>query len=284
MNKLSESDIILPKKYEIVDVIIFILDYLKNNYKLSESILEKIENYKKERILMNDNEFINLQDMLSGGVEKGKSLGDIFPNLVKEWDYEKNGTLTPFNISYGSNKKVWWMCENKHKQCDTISHRTDNNSNRNCPYCSGKRICKDNCLAKIRPDLAKQWHPILNGDLTPKNVTCGSSKKIWWICFNGHEWLKSINDRNRGKGCPYCSNQKVCIDNCLATLNPELAKEWHPTLNGDLTPNDITCGSEKIVWWKCLINPLHEWQKSIYERRGNKCKCPHCKKENKKNI
>ena len=115
MNKLSESDIILPKKYEIVDVIIFILDYLKNNYKLSESILEKIENYKKERILMNDNEFINLQDMLSGGVEKGKSLGDIFPNLVKEWDYEKNGTLTPFNISYGSNKKVWWMCENKHK-------------------------------------------------------------------------------------------------------------------------------------------------------------------------
>ena len=32
------------------------------------------------------------------------------------------------------------------------------------------------------------------------------------------------------------NTQKVVKSNCLATLNPELAKEWHPTKNNRLTP------------------------------------------------
>ena len=37
----------------------------------------------------------------------------------------------------------------------------------------------------------------------------------------------------------------------LAEINPELAKQWHPTNNGKLTPCDLGPGSGKVVWWKC---------------------------------
>ncbi len=40
-------------------------------------------------------------------------------------------------------------------------------------------------------------------------------------------------------------------ENDLATLNPTLAKEWHPTGNGNLKPEDVTPGSGKEVWWLC---------------------------------
>jgi len=55
----------------------------------------------------------------------------------------------------------------------------------------------------------------------------------------------SIHNRSKGIGCPYCANKKVCKDNCLQTTNPELAKEWHPTKNGKLTPSAVTAGSGK---------------------------------------
>ena len=29
--------------------------------------------------------------------------------LLDEWDYEKNGSLTPKNVTAGSIKKVWWL-------------------------------------------------------------------------------------------------------------------------------------------------------------------------------
>ena len=42
-------------------------------------------------------------------------------------------------------------------------------------------------LADRNPELAKEWHPIKNGDLTPAQVTPGSGKKVWWICIREHD-------------------------------------------------------------------------------------------------
>ena len=39
--------------------------------------------------------------------------------------------------------------------------------------------------------------------------------------------------------------------NKAATLNPEMAKQWHPTKNGKLTPFDVSPRSSKMIWWKC---------------------------------
>lgn len=54
--------------------------------------------------------------------------------------------------------------------------------------------------------------------------------------------------------------------NDLQTLYPEVAAEWHPSLNGDLKPTDVTRGSDRKVWWQCAWG--HEWQAYIYSRTG----------------
>ena len=53
---------------------------------------------------------------------------------------------------------------------------------------------KYNLLA-VQPGIAEQWHPVKNGDLTPKNVLPYSNKKVWWVCSKGHEWEARINNR-----------------------------------------------------------------------------------------
>ena len=63
--------------------------------------------------------------------------------------------------------------------------------------------------------------------------------------------------------------------NDLATLEPEVAREWHPTLNGALTPDKVTAGSHRRVWWQCANG--HVWKALIYSRAGvQKCGCPVC--------
>ena len=64
-------------------------------------------------------------------------------------------------------------------------------------------------------------------------------------------------DRTRGtNGCPYCGNKKVLAGfNDLASIEPEIAAEWHPTLNGALTPEMVTAGSNRKVWWLCPDAP-----------------------------
>ena len=192
------------------------------------------------------------------------------PELSKQWHPTKNGKLTPFDVTPNSNKKVWWICEKGHEWEATINNR---NNKRNCPYCSGRKVCKDNCLSILNPELSKQWHPTKNGNLTPEQFTCNSGIKVWWICDKGHEWEAEIYSRNNGSGCPYCDGKKTCIDNCLATKNPELSKQWHPIKNGNLTPFDVCPNSNKKVWWICEFG--HEWETIVCDRnKGNDC--PYC--------
>ena len=36
-------------------------------------------------------------------------------------------------------------------------------------------------LAETHPDLAKEWHPTKNGNITPKMISAGNGKKVWWL-------------------------------------------------------------------------------------------------------
>ena len=102
-------------------------------------------------------------------------------------------------------------------------------------------------LAETHPKVAEEWHPLKNGNLTPNDVTHGMNKKFWWKCDKGddHVWLATVNNRANGRKCPVCSGKKVVNSNCLSTLRPDLAKQWHPTKNGNLKPQDVTQNSNK---------------------------------------
>lgn len=138
-----------------------------------------------------------------------------------------------------------------------------------------KKMNKIDSLVKVNPILAKEWNYDKNGLLDPNYFTSKSNYKVWWKCKKGHEWRTSINSRNSGRSCPFCSGRFAIIgETDLATTYPSLVKEWHPTKNGKLTPQDVTASSGKKVWWKC--EKEHEWQATIANRKnGNNC--PYCK-------
>ena len=67
----------------------------------------------------------------------------------------------------------------------------------------------------------------------------------------------------------------------LTTTHPELIKEWHPTKNGELTPQQLTFGSNKKVWWICEHG--HEWEVSPNGRTSRPTGCPYCSGRKKPN-
>ncbi len=213
---------------------------------------------------------------------KDNCLATLHPKIAKEWHPAKNVKLTPKDVTPGSGRKVWWQCS---KNKDHIWRTSVNSRTRGtgCPYCAGKKVSKDNCLAYRYPQIAKEWHPAKNEKLTPFDVTSGSGKRAWWQCQKNknHVWLSSTNDRTHGYGCPYCSGQKVSKDNCLAFRYPQISKEWHQAKNGKLTPNDVTPGSRKKVWWRCKNNRNHIWSAAIHNRT-NGTGCPICSRKRQK--
>ena len=54
---------------------------------------------------------VNIQHVLSLVRSKENSFGSHFPEYVEYWDYDKNGTISPYEISYRSNYKFWFKCE-----------------------------------------------------------------------------------------------------------------------------------------------------------------------------
>ena len=62
------------------------------------------------------------------------------------------------------------------------------------------------------------------------------------------------------------------MSNSLASVHPELIPEWSER-NLPLTPDKITFGSNKRVWWKGACG--HEWETSVKARSKGE-KCPIC--------
>lgn len=216
------------------------------------------------------------------------------PELAAEWHPTKNGDLTPEDVTIGTHRKVWWYLPyddpktGKHFDFEweaPIYHRTLDN--RECPYLSNQKIYVGyNDLASNDDELVKLWHPTKNGKLTPYDVTPGSNKVVWWYLpyddpktgkHFDFEWESSVKKMSSGGGCPYLSGKAIWLGfNDLASLYPDIAREWHPTKNGNLKPTEVSYGSSKIVWWQVVNNgEIYEWQTSIVNRTYWGAGCPY---------
>jgi len=139
-------------------------------------------------------------------------------------------------------------------------------------------IKRDGSFKDNFPDIAKEWHPTKNGGTTPKEVTRKSNQKVWWLGKCRHEYQALISSRANGSGCPVCCGKTVLKGfNDLATTFPDVAKEWHQTKNDNLTPEDVTCGANKKVWW--LDKCGHEYEAMILNRTYGGTGCPACSRE-----
>ena len=97
-------------------------------------------------------------------------------------------------------------------------------------------IAPERSLQATHPELAAELHPVRNGDLDATMVSAGARLKVWWMCASGHEWKASLGARKKGTGCPVCARRRVPADRSLEAINPELAAELHPSLNGTSAP------------------------------------------------
>lgn len=141
-----------------------------------------------------------------------------FPELLKDWDYEKNSAigLYPDEIPYNLMKKVYWIChECGHRWSVNVNSRTTNG--RGCIKCGhkvGKALKYQNMLAErggITDELLlKEWDYEKNDGLKPEDVSYSAGNKVWWICREGHDsYFATPSHRVNGTGCPLCGNRKI---------------------------------------------------------------------------
>lgn len=136
-------------------------------------------------------------------VNQENNIETTHPEIAKEWNYDKNIGISPKDFTKGNIRKVWWICDRGHEWKATINIRT--NQKTGCPYCNSDRLSKENNLFIKFPKIAKEWHPIKNGNVNPHDVTPFSHKDYWWKCKNGHEWKTRIRHRTAvGCNCPFC--------------------------------------------------------------------------------
>lgn len=204
-------------------------------------------------------------------MKKMISLAEKHPELILEWD-SSNADITPWNISYGSNKKATWKGKCGHTWKASIKNRA---SGSGCPICSGNAVSEGiNDLATLYPELASEWSS-KNLPMKPESFTVKANKNVLWECQScGHEWKARIADRTDGHGCPVCSGEVIKPGiNDLKTLYPQLANEWS-LRNESEQPSDFSPKSRKKVWWRCRECGF-EWE-AVIDSRVRGLKCPSC--------
>ena len=216
------------------------------------------------------------------------SLAESYPELSNEWNYNKNGELTPAMFHPGSCEKVWWLCKKcGHEWKTAICERTGHDKT-SCPKCAKAQqgaTKRENNLktkgsfTKTHPEVLKEWDYERNL-VAPESLVAGSTFKAWWICNKcDHRWQTTISHRTqRHSGCPCCSNRVIVSGkNDLATTHPNCISEWDYEKNTEVTPQNVSYGSNKKAWWKCS-KCGYEYMASISSRASAE-HCPQCIKK-----
>ena len=137
-----------------------------------------------------------------------KNLVETNPDIANEWDYQKNEGLTPFDVSHGSTKKVWWLCEKGHSYFARIDHRCIMKSG--CPYCHHRKVkTGETDLATLYPEIAQEWDYEKNR-INPSEISAKSNRTIYWICKNcGESYKRQVSERTASRfSCPNCAKEK----------------------------------------------------------------------------
>ena len=238
---------------ELENALSRIIEYINNNWNLDIEIDIDID-IKRDR-----------QEIYSQYIKQRKenSVLTKYPELIKDWDYSKN-KIKPESLTPGSFKMIWWKCEKGHSYSSTLANHIKGHG---CSYCSNQKALPGfNDLLTKYPEIAKDWDYEKN-EVTPDKVLPFTNKRYYWKCEKGHIYLASPNGRcNKVKhaGCSICSGRQVLKGyNDIATIRPNLVKDWDFKKNTK-KPTDYTIASNEKVWWICPKG--HSYMAVIYSR------------------
>ena len=136
--------------------------------------------------------------------EKRNSIAKYCPEINDFWDKEKNGKITPEQISHASIKKIFLKCNLGH-EWEMVAR--DFCSRPYCPYCSGHKAWPGfNDLFTTNPELKSFWAN--ENKIDPTKIKKGCNKEAYWVCPTcNFKWSLRIQDMVKRKNkCHQCKN------------------------------------------------------------------------------
>lgn len=235
-----------------------------------------------------------LVGLAASNIKRFEKLGYIIPRVEDRYGNKSVQKGTKIEVCIGDLPNGSGCCVTK--VCDNCGHEDINIPYKNvvrhrkngkdlCRRCAHKtwsdarrvNVVYEKSFGYLNPKVVPYWHP--DNAQTPYEVSAFSELyKAKFICEEDprHVYEMVVKQKSRGSSCPYCLGRKVDTTNCLTTTRPDISASWHPTKNKGLTPNDVTCFSNKYVWWKCLKPDCgHDWMSQV-KKRSQGHGCPSC--------
>lgn len=181
-------------------------------------------------------------------------LETIYPDISKEWCYDKN-QLTPKDVLPNSKNKVWWKCDNNHEWKAWISDRVNGTKCTQCAYGYSLRDRKDIYSADGSKKYCRTCNQLF---LLSEFRIKGNNQKGYWennICKKcDAQLVKDYRLTDKGIAAEIVRRTKYISKK--ESLNFDLDKEW--VLN---KLNDID--------WKCELTkiPLKRRRDNLEHRR-----------------
>jgi very-short-patch-repair endonuclease len=177
-------------------------------------------------------------------------------------------------IFISSNTKYWFDCLNCGHDYEQVP--TSKSAGKGCPYCSNKSRCGnlncDFCLTNSCYIYRDIWSK--KNDKQSKEVAISSGIKYWFKCnICNHEYNQSPDKKRFGRGCSFCSNQKLCGDiscsYCLAKSCYKYKEIW--SIKNCKNPKEVFISSGIKYFFDCLDCGNEYIQQLDSKTRGSGC-------------
>lgn len=212
---------------------------------------------------------------------------------AKNWNFEKNSPVLPYQMSKTSSKSFWFTCDEcGHELYAILSNIAREKNPTWCKFCNKNDLCSDeDCAWCFEHSFANnekcyEWST-KNFPVSPRDVRRCCDRKFWFDCQRcGHEYLETVDNfvHSKTEGCRYCavSNGRLCEDgNCSLCFSNsyashKMSRRWIVEKNGGIHPRDVRITSGIKRWHKCpkCENEFQMMPRDIVYK-GNRC--PFCK-------
>lgn len=200
---------------------------------------------------------------------------------------DKN-TLTPRMVCKSTSKRYWFQCMDcEHHFESPVANVTSKTQPTWCPYCAKKKLCLDvNCEFCHNNSFASHprsadWHE--ENDCKPRDIFKSTGNSYTFKCDKcPHKFTSRIADISYtdASWCPFCSNQKLCSNDCDICLKKSFAshsRSQYWSVKNTKTPRDVFTHSGKKCWFTCdVCNVDFESKLSNVTQTERPTWCPTC--------
>ncbi len=192
------------------------------------------------------------------------------PELILEFDREKNGMKQLSDFTHGSHESLYWrcmICNGSYRM--EIRHKCRGGK---CKHCI--KNSKGPNVSITHPHLILEFDNERNEDKKLSNYTHGSNELLFWLCqICTESYAMKIYKKTIGIGCTYCASKKIGRFNNFEYKFPEKSKEW--SSKNILKANEVFPNDTNLYKWNCP-KCTEEYDMSISCRTNNGYGCPFC--------